>query len=179
MVESPDADLLHGICAGDREAWDLLVARHERRLWAIARSRGLDVEGARDALQGTWLRLLDHANRIREPDALGGWLATVVKHEAIRLSKQRQRERERMQKLENRATLDAEPADARVDLEADLGTVRLTFDKLSARCQQLLRLMFSSTELSYADIAADLGVPVGSLGPTRARCLDKLRSLLP
>jgi RNA polymerase sigma factor (sigma-70 family) len=178
MDDWSDADLLQGIRDGERWAWDQLVKKHERRLWAIARARGLDPDAAHDALQGTWLRLLDHVDRIREPAALGGWLATVTRHEAIGLSKQRARERDRAERLGGQQTLDGAPADADIVLGEDLAGVASAFGQLSERCQQLLRLVFSSAELSYADIADDLGVPIGSLGPTRARCLAKLRRLL-
>jgi RNA polymerase sigma factor (sigma-70 family) len=173
-----DADLLRAIRDGERAAWDELVSRHQRRLWSIARSCGLDAETAHDALQTTWLNLLDHVDRIREPAALGGWLATVVKHEAIRLSKRGRRERERAERIGNQAIVEATPADDALVLDEELAHVEAALAQLSERCQSLLRVLFSSAEPSYSEVAASLGMPIGSLGPTRARCLERLRGLL-
>jgi RNA polymerase sigma factor (sigma-70 family) len=179
MTEWSDADLLQGICARDDQAWNQLVNKHGGRLWAIARSYGLSSDAALDAVQGTWLMLLDHADRIHTPEALGGWLAQVVKHEAIRVSKDRQRQVERAEKLGHRTRLEVDPDEDSVVLRDELAGVSAVFGRLSERCQQLLRLVFSSESLSYEEIADVLGVPQGSLGPTRARCLKKLRSFLP
>ncbi len=120
MDERSDADLLQAIRDGERSAWDQLVKKHERRLWAIARARGLDPAAAHDALPGTWLSLLDYVDRIRDPAALGGWLATVTKREAIRLSKQQARERERAEKLGSRHTMDGTSADADIIRDENL-----------------------------------------------------------
>ncbi len=177
--ERSDAELLRQIVSGQRWAWDELVARHQRRLWTIARSRGLDPDGAHDAMQATWLCLLDHVDQIREPAALKGWLNTVMKRESQRIGRQRQRERERAERLAFQPRPASEPTDAAVLFNADLAMVGEAFARLSDRCRQLLRLLFSQADLTYAEIAAELDMPIGSLGPSRARCLDRLRSLLP
>jgi RNA polymerase sigma factor (sigma-70 family) len=179
MVGRSDADLVLAIRGGDRRAWDELVVRHQQRLWSVARARGLDAETAHDALQGAWLTLLDRVDSIREPAAVGGWLATVVKNEAIRLSKRRRRELERAERLGGQAVTEGISTDDTVVLAEDVAAVEAALAQLSERCQRLLRVLFSSAEPSYADIAAELEMPIGSLGPTRARCLEKLRGLLP
>lgn len=179
MDESSDAELLEHIRSGDRAAWIALVNRHNRRLRSVARSAGLDSSGVDDAVQGGWLKLLDHVDRIREPAALGGWLATVVRHEAIHLLKGRQREKERAERLGRLPERAQDAADVPALLAEDLQSVDAAFGRLSERCQQLLRLMFSSVDRSYKEISDTLGLPVGSLGPTRARCLEHLRGLMP
>lgn len=174
-----DAELLQQVLSGQRWAWDQMVARHERRLWTIARSRGLDADGAHDAIQSTWLCLLDHLDQIRDPAALRGWLNTVMKREAQRIGRQRQRERERAERLARQPQRAGESPEGPALFNADLARVGEAFNRLSERCRQLLRLLFSNAELSYAEVAAELDVPIGSLGPSRARCLEQLRGLLP
>lgn len=177
--ERSDTDLLAQIRAGQRWAWDELVARHQRRLWTIARSRGLDHDGAHDAIQATWLCLLDHVDTIRDPAALKGWLNTVMKREAQRIGRQHQRERERAERLARQPQRAGESPEGPVLFNAELAMVGDAFARLSERCRALLRLLFSQADLSYAEIATELDMPIGSLGPSRARCLDRLRNLLP
>ena len=179
VVERSDAQLLQQVLAGDQTAWDELVARHQRRLWTIARARGLDHDAAHDAIQSTWLCLLDHIEQIRDPAALRGWLNTVMKRETVRLGRQRQRERERTERLAFQPQRAGESPEGSVVFNDELTMVGGAFARLSDRCRQLLRLLFSNADLSYAEVAAELDMPIGSLGPSRARCLERLRNLLP
>jgi RNA polymerase sigma factor (sigma-70 family) len=177
-VEWSDADLLLGVRDGDDQAWQQLVKKYGGRMWAVARSYGLSTDMALDAVQMGWLKLLDHADQIRTPEALGAWLARVVGHEAIQISKERERQRERVEKATRRTRLDVEPPDVEILRQEDIARVAEVFERLSQRCQQLLRLMFATERMSYEEMADALGVPRGALGPNRARCLDKLRGLL-
>jgi RNA polymerase sigma factor (sigma-70 family) len=173
-VDRSDGDLVRAVRAGDRGAWDELVARHSSRLWAIARANGLDAASAADVVQTGWLNLIESVDRIRNPEAVGGWLATVVRHESIRMSKVQRRGANDARLLPP----DLPPVDEGLLRSERIAAVRSAFDRLSPHCRELLRLLFSDAKLSYEEIATILDRPVGSLGPTRGRCLADLRELL-
>jgi RNA polymerase sigma factor (sigma-70 family) len=175
--EQSDAELLAAIRAGDARAWSGLVHRHGGRVWAIARAQGLSAELSADVVQTVWLVLLDSLSSIRNDDSIRFWLATVARHEAIRLSiRQRRLGDERA--LSYLADPSSSDAEARVDQHDQIAAVRNALRKLSDRCRELLHVLFSDIEFSYREIADLLGRPIGSLGAQRARCLDQLRDLL-
>jgi RNA polymerase sigma factor (sigma-70 family) len=181
--ELTDAELLTGLVAGGaaaRDAWSTLVARYSHKLYAIARSFGFDEATAEDLVQTAWLRLLERPGQLREPAALAGWLATVVRNEA-RNRITRRREIPTLLHLEVHAdeTDDVALVEARMVREERVRALRLAFAYLGTECRQLLRLLMAEPALSYAEIAAALGRPHGALGPTRRRCLDQLRARLP
>lgn len=170
----PDNSALIRACQdGDALAWSEIVDRYQRLVYAIPLKEGLDIDQAADVAQETFTTLMTSLHRIRQPDRLASWLMTVAR----RLS---WRER-------NRAGCDELDVDA-VDVEdgADAGsewaTVEWVYDALqglSDPCRSLvLSLFFDPAEPSYAEIAMRLGRPVGSVGPLRARCLERLRTLL-
>jgi RNA polymerase sigma factor (sigma-70 family) len=124
--------------------------------------------------QTTWLRLVEHLDRIREPDKLGAWLATTARRESLRTIRRGSNEQPRPE-----TDLFETPADETIDRllldrERD-GALWRAFAGLSERCKTLLRLLVSDEEPSYEEIGAALGMPVGAIGPTRMRCLDRLR----
>ncbi|SDK71309.1 RNA polymerase sigma factor [Nonomuraea jiangxiensis] len=164
------AELLQAAADGDRSAWDALESRFGPRMWAVARACGLSPADAADAVQGSWLRLLQQLQSIRDPARVGGWLMTTVRHEALLLSR---RERRGITSFE--VVEDPDPASA--VLEAD-GRRLLwkTVSALQEPCRTLLQLV--AFDLGSQQMASRLGVPVGSVGPTRARCLEKLRTLI-
>ena len=172
-----NAELLAGVAKGDRAAWRELVDRYSGLIWSVARATSPDPSAAADVSQTVWLRLAEHVDRIREPDRLGSWLATTARHEAIRVSKLSRR----MQPTEDLAyEVDPTavlPGEGLEDAEV-AGAVRQAFDRLNERCRELLRLLTAEPRLDYQTISAMTGRPIGSLGPTRARCLDQLRALL-
>jgi RNA polymerase sigma factor (sigma-70 family) len=172
------AELLRDAADGDRPAWDELVSRFGSRMWAVARSCGLDEADAADAVQGAWLRLLQHLHDIRDPARVGGWLMTTTRREALHLLK---KESSGLPVADPEgafsfgAVVDPDPATA--VLEAD--GRRLLWKSVSALqepCRTLLQLV--ATDLGNQQMAMRLGLPLGSVGPTRARCLEKLRTLL-
>lgn len=170
------ADLTRGGDAGVR-AWSALVARHSPTLYAVARSFQLDRETAEDLVQTAWLRLLERAGQVRDAGALGAWLCAIVRNEARRLLARR-REIPAVLELEQRPD-GGEAVDAGL-LDSERATaLRLAFARLGEECQRLLRLLVAEPRLSYDEIAAALGRPRGSLGPTRRRCLEQLRGRLP
>jgi RNA polymerase sigma factor (sigma-70 family) len=176
--EQPDAELLVLIRSSDRGAWKVLTHRHSHRLWAIARHQGLSSDLAADVVQTVWLTLLDSVDQIRDPSALRWWLNQVARRESIRVSR-----RQRRFELESEVAPPAHPAE-NADLVSFVirreraAEIRSALARISDRCQELLRVLFSDARLSYVDISEILDMPVGAIGPTRQRCLDQLRRLV-
>ena len=171
-------DLVRGAAAGDQAAWNELVERFQGLVWATARSYRLSRADAADVAQTTWLRLVENLDRIREPERLAGWLATTARREALRHLRLHGREL-----ASDEADLFESPVDDPLEVallaeERDTALWR-AFAQLSERCQTLLRLLVSEDEPSYEAISAALDMPIGAIGPTRMRCLDKLRSFVP
>jgi RNA polymerase sigma factor (sigma-70 family) len=177
MDEPSDAELLERVRNGDERAWTTLVHRHNRRLWAVARAHGIDREQAADVVQTVWLNLMNGVDTIRTPAALRGWLATVTRNEAIRVSKLARRTQPTVDDVFEHMTTATPDHDAGVILTEDRRLVRAAMGAIGDRCRELLSLLFSSDEIAYGEIAELLDMPIGSIGPTRARCLHKLREL--
>lgn len=177
MTRAADVtELLPAAADGDAAAWEALVDEFGTMVWAVARSFGLDEATASDVAQTVWLRLHEHIGGIRDPRALPGWLATTAKREALRLLRRRRREvfSERDVPVED-PTATVDDAHETEDRRRRVGEA---LARLSDACRQLLRLLTVEPALSYDEIAELLGRPRGSLGPTRARCLDRLRGEL-
>lgn len=187
MVDSEASDLVTAALRGDKASWEALVYRYSGLIWSVARGYRLSPADSADVFQTTWLRLVEHLGRISDPGQVGAWLATTARHEALRIARGVTRT-----VPADDATLVAlghvdDHSPERVALEAE--QVRLdaaraadlwrAFGELSARCRELLRLLVASPPPSYLEVAAALDMPVGSIGPTRARCLRRLRDRLP
>ncbi len=167
--------LLETAARGDQAAWDTLVDRYASLLWAVARGHRLSDADAADVVQTTWLKLVENLGKIKDPDRLPGWLATTARHECLRLLRRAGRERP----ADDRDWPD-EPAghagvDAALLLDERNATLWRALATLSEQCRQLLRVLMATPPPSYADVAAALDMPVGSIGPTRQRCLARLR----
>jgi len=170
---------------GDQSAWNELVDRFSGLLWATCHAFRLSTADAGDVCQLTWLRLLEHLDSIRDPSRLPGWLATTCRRECLVLL----RRNKRLQPVDDDRLLflgsDAVVADQAADTallvaDRDRGLWH-AFERLSERCQQVLRMLVVIPENgppSYQLAAQALGLPTGSLGPTRGRCLAQLRDLL-
>jgi RNA polymerase sigma factor (sigma-70 family) len=177
MTGTEVADALGRASLGDQRAWDSLVAAHTNLLWSVARAHRLNAEDAGDAVQAAWLKLLENLDKIREPEHLAAWLATTTRRECLRLLRYRKRE----VVPADEALADAPdpttppPGTALLVAERDAQLWSL-FETLPDRCRVLLRVLMCVPEASYADIAAALDVPIGSIGPTRGRCLERLRN---
>lgn len=170
------ADLVARIRAGDRAAWTALTDRYTPLLWSIARSMRLTTPDAADAVQTTWLRLVERLDSVREPERIGSWLATCIRRECLAVLRRGARTvvRETWDDLPD----SAEPPDqALLRDERDTALWR-AFQTLHPRCQRLLRVLMTDPAPSYVDVSAALGMPVGSIGPTRRRCLGTLRGTL-
>jgi RNA polymerase sigma factor (sigma-70 family) len=176
VVDVEVADLVRAAGAGDQGAWNSLVDRYSGLVWHIARGHRLGDADASDVAQTVWLRLVESLPRLREPAAVGGWLATTARNESLRLLRRSGREI-----VGADLGLEATPADdsyspeAVVEAHERRDLVRRALDHLPLRCQTLLRALAFGPDDSYADISAALDMPVGSIGPTRGRCLDRLR----
>jgi RNA polymerase sigma factor (sigma-70 family) len=171
------SELLARARAGDRGAWDEIVERYAGMVLAVARSYGLDAHAAADVSQVTWLRLVEHLDDVREPGRLGAWLATTTRREALRALRLAGRElaveARSLERDHQGPGVDAELLDRERDAE-----LWRAFASLSEPCQRLLALLVADPPLRYAEIAAALDRPIGSLGPTRRRCLDCLRKAM-
>jgi RNA polymerase sigma factor (sigma-70 family) len=167
-------ELIRAASEGDEDAWSALVERFEGLVWATTRAHRLSAADAGDVTQTTWLRLVENLDRIRDPERLGAWLATTARRECLRHIRLRGRELQ----TEDESLFEApsvEPVDARMIVRERDEALRRAFAGIGKRCQALLRLLSAPSPPSYEEIAAALGMPVGAIGPTRARCLDKLR----
>jgi RNA polymerase sigma factor (sigma-70 family) len=175
------ADLVFRARSGDQSAWDGLVERFAPLLWSICRRYRLSGPDADDVGQSVWLRLLEHLPAIREPAALAGWLVTTTTREClctVRVSGSRDRKEI---VVDHDSSVFGRPALAEESLivEERNAAVRAAFAQLSLPCRQLLALLVHDPPFSYAEIGDTLGIPVGGIGPTRARCLKKLRRSAP
>jgi RNA polymerase sigma factor (sigma-70 family) len=164
--------------AGDAVALDDLVRVMTPVLWQVVRAYRLPAEVAEDAVQTTWLSLVRSRGSIQDSAAVGGWLTTTARREAWKLAKASGRavpveDDELVRRLPDERSAEAEVV--RRDGEDRLWSA---VDRLSERCRQLLRIVAFEHRPDYAKIAGDLGMPIGSIGPTRGRCLQKLRALL-
>lgn len=179
MTGIPLSRLLELAAEGDQPAWDAIVARYGGLVWATVRAHRLRPSEAADIVQTVWLRLVEHIRDIRDPERLGGWLATTARRESLRFLRTAGRT------LPTGEAADLEPSDPDVPaVEAELLTSERdtllwrAFRRISGRCQQLLRLLIAEPAPSYQEIGDALDMPIGSIGPTRARCLERLRSSL-
>ncbi len=179
-TEPSDAELIDQIRSsgpGREAAWAAMLDRYTPKLFGVARSFDIDAATAEDLVQTTWLRFLERSHQLREAGAVGPWLCMIVRNEARRLVTRR-----RVVPVAD--GWDRRPSDSRAPtdrLVADEQAVALrsAFTKLGDDCRQLLQLMIVEPPLSYDEIATTLDRPRGSLGPTRRRCLERLRQLLP
>jgi len=162
---------------GERQAWDALVERYAPLIWSICRRYRLEAADAEDAAQTVWLKLVDQLDKIRDPAALPGWLATTTRRECSRILRATRRPCDAGYALAAGTIPDdhAQPAGQDLLVAERYAALREAFGQLPPGCQQLLALLIHDPALSYAEISARLGIPAGSIGPSRRRCLNKLR----
>jgi RNA polymerase sigma factor (sigma-70 family) len=179
-----NAALLRACRAGDQEAWEQLVRRYQRLIYTIPRRAGLGDDAAAEVFQRVWLTLFEHLHRIERPERLASWLATTARRESLRQLRleRAQSARSSGEELYDEAALLPDPAllpDELIERVERRQLVREALGDLDERCRTLLTLLFARDEPpAYAEIAAAIGVPEGSVGPTRARCLRKLQRAL-
>jgi len=180
VADPSTSDLVRDASGGDQRAWDQLVERYSRLVWAVARGHRLAYADSADVFQTTWLRLVEHLGRLRDPEQLAGWLSTTARNECLRVLRMGRRERP-----DDDIAAGGDPAgpaepgpEAALLADEERSFVADAFARLSERCQALLRLVVAEPGLSYTEIGLALGIPVGSIGPTRGRCLRQLKVLL-
>ncbi|MGH3941634.1 MAG: RNA polymerase sigma factor [Pseudonocardiaceae bacterium] len=183
--ETDLAELVAGARAGCAKSWREIVDLFDHRLRRAAGARGLDGPTAADVVQQTWLAAVVNIDALRDPQALGGWLHRILHHECLKVLRLRRRETLHIDELDLSGSVSngrnpvmctelrtPEEEALRVEQRMLVQTARR---RLSRRDQDLLALLSAEPRLPYTEISRRLGVPTGSIGPTRARCLAKLR----
>jgi RNA polymerase sigma factor (sigma-70 family) len=176
-ADSVVSDLVARAKGGDRQAWDALVERYAPLIWSICRRHRLGRADADDVAQSVWMRLVDQLDRVRDPAALPGWLATTTRRECVRVLRAVQGPRMTMYALDMESLPDQRAGIAEQDLltAERHAALREAFGQLPPNGQQLISMLIADPPLPYADISARLGIPVGSIGPNRSRYLNKMR----
>lgn len=186
LIDEDDAALVARCVRGEAAAWETLVHRYQRLVYAVARRAGLEEQSAADVFQTVFARLVEHLPRLRQAERLQAWIVTTAKRESI------------LQFRRGHRTVSMTPADEDADAGVtdevaddsplpeemlaelqQMNLVRTALDRIDARCRDLLLLLFRDEDdaVGYDEIARRMAMPVGSIGPTRSRCLEKLRSL--
>ena len=169
------ADMVAAAAGSDARAWEALVRQYSRLVLSVARGCGLSDADAADVSQTVWLRLLEHVGRLRNPERVASWLCTTTRNEAMRVAKQR-RLTTPVDELDSLSGTDDVDQLSGVEAETRRTQVRALVATLPVRQQALLEQLMADPQPSYVEIASTLGIPVGSIGPTRQRCLRALRS---
>lgn len=172
-----DQQLWQKILAGDQKSWADLIKRYQSLVYAVASRAGLSMADISDCFQQTWVSLYNHRKKVKDPSKLSAWLVTTAKREALRLN-------EIASKKVN-DNLDCQEPDVQLLPDEELeqlekqAHLEIAIDLLDKRCQDLVEIFFfAPKDLSYKQIAANLGIPFNSLGPIRRRCLERLRKIL-
>ena len=180
--ELDDVQLVSACQEGDERAWDALVTRYERLVYTIPSRYGLTPSEVDDVFQSVWLSLLKNLDRLREPDRISAWLVTTARRECWERRRGADYERTVSNNLDS-VLFDKEGEEQSpeevVTAYREHENLREALGNLGERCQRLLWLLYyDSTIPSYADVAEKLDMPIGSIGPMRARCLKKLKGIL-
>ena len=173
-MEIPIAHIVEGAVRGDMSCWERLVDRYWDMVWAVVRAHGLSGSDAADVVQTSWLRLIEHLPRVRDPERIGAWLATTARRESALTRRRLARcpPSEEIHVLADAAGPDVDAQLLRAERDAAFWNA---FSRLKPRDQALLRLLTADPVPSYEEIASALEMPVGSIGPKRARALARLR----
>jgi RNA polymerase sigma factor (sigma-70 family) len=171
--------LVEAAQAGDPQAWDALFNRYVALLWSIALRHGLNESDAGDVVQNTWLKLLEHIDKLRDPARVGSWLATTAQREALRCIAQSRR----LVLNDDDTAFDGPdrllpPLDEALLAHEQASAAVAALDELPPTWRSLVELLTQDPPRSYEEIGADLGVPVGTIGPTRGRCVRRLRAIV-
>ena len=176
-VQRTLTEVVEAANSGDREAWHWLVKRYAPLVIGVTARYRLGADDAADVSQAVWLKLVEHLDDIREPRALPGWLVTTTRNEALRLLKSRQRAVpvDPLFAFGLEEATDAGSIDDEILRDEQHHALREGLRELRPQHRDLLVLLLTDPPLSYDDISRKLGMPIGSIGPTRARCLEALR----
>lgn len=172
------AQLVEHVRDGRMDAADELVTELTPMLWQVARAAGLGVADSEDVVQTVWLQFMSHLDAIRTPATLTSWLTITTRREAWRVRAAARRQQPADGEWLTAIPDPADGAEEGVILKDEQRQLQAALRSLSPRCQELLRIVAFVPRPDYDSVAAELGMPRGSVGPTRSRCLDKLRSAL-
>lgn len=177
--DGSDAELVAAALKGDQTAWDAIVARFGGRVWAVARAHRLNTADGEDVVQVTFLKLVSHLHTVRDPSRVGAWLATTARNESLSLL----RRAGRTVPVGDDDALDAAdpalpPVESGLLAEERDAALLSALDRLPERCRRLLRVLMADPEPTYEEVGLALSMPIGSIGPTRGRCLEQLRRRL-
>jgi RNA polymerase sigma factor (sigma-70 family) len=160
----------------DQNAWNDIVERYAPLVWSICMRYRLNDPDIEDVGQTVWLLLVEHLGKLREPAALPGWLVTTTHRECQRALTAARKTEDTATKLEDAiAVVDGAVIEQEILAAERNAALRLALRELPPRCQQLLAMLISDPPRSYTEISATLQIPIGSIGPQRARCLERLR----
>ena len=184
FAERDDSGLIAACLKGDAAAWQTLVIRYQRLIYSIPLKARLSQDDAADIFQSVCLKLYEKLSTLREHDKITSWLITTTTRECWRIAARRRREATGVSDSDDSDSSSEIPdprllADEQRQALQERQLVRDAVDALPDRCRELVTMLFyKKEELSYADIAREMEMPVASIGPTRARCLEKLKKLL-
>ena len=160
----------------DQSVWDEIVERYSPLVWSICARFQLSNYDSEDVAQNVWLLLVEQLGKLREPAALPGWLATTTHRECLRVVMAARKSEQRGSKLYDALQfVDDTVIDEEILLAERNAALRTALAELPLPCRKLLAMLVSDPPHSYAEISATLDIPVGSIGPQRARCLERLR----
>jgi RNA polymerase sigma factor (sigma-70 family) len=171
------AELVESAAAGKPAGWDGLVEEFGGLVWAVARSHRLPDADASDVAQATWLSLIEHIGDLKQKASVGAWLATTARRECLRILRDARRYVALRDELPDQPSGDPQPGEALLLEDRDRALWR-GFARLRSSDQALLRLLMADPPPSYEEVSAALDMPIGSIGPTRARALGRLRQEL-
>lgn len=184
-TDDDDASLTARCLGGDAAAWKALVHRYQRLVYAVAQRARLDDHGIADVFQTVFARLIEHLPRLRQPERLQAWIVTTAKRESLLQHRRGQRTISMTPEDETDATrwdgVDDSPLPEQVLIELQQASqLRAALERMDVRCRELLLLLFRDDDetLPYEEVARRMGMPIGSIGPTRSRCIEKLREIL-
>jgi RNA polymerase sigma factor (sigma-70 family) len=184
-AERGDGELVRGCLEGRAECWEILIERYQRLIYSIPIKARMSEDDAADIFQTVCLKLYEGLPRLRDHDRLVAWLVTTTRRECWRAGSRRRREGQSQARDDQHYDETADVADPRplteetfIEIERQQ-MVRSAIDSLPERCRRLLDMLFyRNDELSYLDISREMNMPVSSIGPTRARCLENLKKKL-
>jgi RNA polymerase sigma factor (sigma-70 family) len=175
-AENALPELVAAALAGERSAWNSIVDRFDPLVLSIVRKYRLSQADGEDVRQTVWLRLVENLKKLRDPQALPGWISTTTKNEAVRTLVARRRLEPVDPDVQTGLTAtDEADVDEKIILLERRRAVRLSLVELSAERRALMLMLFAESRVSYQRVGGQLGIPVGSIGPTRARCLNQLK----
>jgi RNA polymerase sigma factor (sigma-70 family) len=179
LKEATDEELLAACARGEPAAWDALLDRYAGLIYSIALKYGFAEQDAADVFQSVCVTLLEKLNTVRAPRGLAAWIMTTTSRQCLAVARRKRREQGRSSQMAGELPLagsDRLPEDTLLELER-VRQVRAAMSQLPTNCREILEALFAEGG-TYEQVAAALGIPANSLGPTRTRCLEKLRRLL-